>query len=228
MKKFALSLIVSSLALAHANAANYLLSYWSFNNPDEPASTSGAGTLDVTEGSGTLSWSGQASNLVYFAGTVTNVVSGFDRGVALAIQNGTNGVNNGEHLEFGISMSGLQDLQMSFAVQRTSTGFTDIDVSWAVGAGSFTSIASFDDLPSSFGTTSEVPSAIRTIDFSSVNADVADESDVRIRMTFSGGNPSFATGNNRIDNVIFTVPEPSTALFGLMAALGFAVRRRRA
>ena len=216
------------IMLGTANVyASTLVAYWNFNNVDNPSATSGTGTLNVTQGSGSLTWSGNDINALYFAGTVTNMLSGDSRGLALALQNGTTGENNGAYLEFTLNLEELEDLTMSFAGQRTSSGFTTIDVSWAVGSGSFTSIASINDLPSSFGTTTTVPGAIRTVDFASVNESIGGETDVKIRMSFTGGDTGSATGNNRLDNIVFTaVPEPSTALLG---AIGLAalLRRRR-
>jgi hypothetical protein len=212
---------------AASNTEAALVAYWNFNNLATPSATSGTGSLGVSQGVGSLTWSGNSTNLVYFGGTVTNMQVGDDRGLAVALQNGLAGENNGDHLEFKISLVDLEDLSVSFAGQRTSTGFTAIDVSWAVGTGAFTTIATVNDLPSSMGTTTAVPAAIRTVDFSSVSDEIAGESDVRIRMTFSGGSTTAASGNVRLDNVTFiAVPEPTSALLG---GLGFValLRRRR-
>lgn len=226
LKKSLLTLILT-LTSFNALGASSVIAYWNFNDPDNPAATSGTGTLNVTQGSGTLTWSGNPDNLVYFGGTVTNMQEGDDRGVAVALRNGTNGENNGSFLEFTLDLTGLEDLVLTFAAQRTNTGFTTATPSYAVGAGPFTTLATIPEFESSMGTTSENTDAIRTVDFSSANAEIAGQSDVRIRITLDGGDTSQAAGNNRFDNVTFTaVPEPTTALFGCLGLLALLRRRR--
>ena len=220
---------ITALAAASTSQAA-LVAYWNFNVPGDNAATTGTGTLNVTTGAGTLTWSGNPTNLTYFGGTVTNMQDGDDRGVALALQNGTSAVNNGSFLEFTLDLTSLttvQSLVLTFAAQRTSTGFDTITPSYAVGAGSFTDLAVVPTLETSMGTTTAVPGAIRTIDFASVNSSIAGESDVRIRLTFDGGSTSSTAGNNRFDNVTFTsVPEPSAALLGGLGFLALLRRRR--
>jgi len=228
---------VSLMAFALVNAGlahGSTIAFWNFNSgsSDTTGSFSAATTLAVTEGSGTLTFSNGTTDIVVFGGTVTNLPSpdpdGTGRGVALAIRNGTSGANNGSFLQMNLDMTGLQDLGMSFAAQRTSTGFNAIDVSYAVGEGSYTS---FFAVP--MGTTSAVPASIRTVDFTSINGVIANQGDVRIRMTFSGGSTTSSAGNNRFDNLTLTanpVPEPSTlGLAGVgvaLAGLGAWGRRR--
>ena len=227
MKKIlVLAAMMAAVMVGRAEAG--LIAYWNFNNPDNNAATSGTGTLAVAQGSGSLSWSGAAANLTYFGGTVTNMLDGDDRGLALALQNGANGANNGAHLEFNVSMTGKSELEISFAGQRTSTGFDSINVQWAVGAGAFNSFTTINDLASSMGTTTSTPAAIRTVNFLAVDSQIANQSDVRIRFVFSGGSTTSSAGNNRFDNVRFSaVPEPSALLLvGSVLGAGFLRRRR--
>lgn len=232
MKKKSITLALAAItALAAASTSQAaVLAYWNFNVPGDNGATSGTGTLNATTGAGTLTWSGNSANLAYFGGTVTNMQDGDDRGVALALQNGTSGENNGSFLEFTLDLTSLttvQSLVMTFAAQRTSTGFDTIMPSYAVGAGSFTDLAEVPTFESSMGTTTAIPGAIRTIDFASVNSSIAGESDVRIRLTLDGGSTTSSAGNNRFDNVTFTaVPEPSAALLGGLGFLALLRRRR--
>lgn len=241
MKPFTRSSVtLMAFALVNAGLAHgSTIAFWNFNSgtSSTTGTFSAATTFAVTEGSGTLTFSNGTTGLAVFGGTVTNLPSpdpdATGRGVALAIQNGTSGANNGSFLQMNLDMTGLQDLGMSFAAQRTSTGFNAIDVSYAVGEGSYTSFFAVPLLEESMGTTSAVPASIRTVDFTSINGVIANQGDVRIRMTFSGGSTSSSAGNNRFDNLTLTaVPEPSTlGLAGVgvaLAGLGAWGRRRTA
>ena len=229
-RKLIILLAVSALAASSFAGAQTLVAAWNFNS----GSSLTSGTFDATttfapsQGSGTLAFIGNdPGNVVVFGGTVTNLVEGDEtgRGVALAIRNGDVGANNGSFLEFGLDTSAhTNPLEMSFAGQRTSTGFTGIEVSVSSDGGVFVAVTTIDDLPSSMGTTAEVPEAIRTVNFGSLIAD-----DVRVRLTFFGGSTIAASGNNRLDNVQFNViPEPSTyaLIFGLLGLGGVLLRRR--
>jgi hypothetical protein len=218
-----------------SNAAT--IAYWNFNSGSNATSgTFAASTLNVTAGSGTLTVNNVApANQVVFGGTVSNLLSpdpdGTGRGVALALQGGASNANNGGYLEFALNMSGYTDLQMSYAAQRTSTGFTSNAISYSVDNGPFQPVTTITGLESSFGTTTAVPASIETANFSSFT-DINGSSNVRVRLTVDGATAE--TGNNRFDNVLFeatavTVPEPASALLlGLagMAVTGL-VRRRR-
>lgn len=226
LKKTLLTLAFSIAALSSSTATT-LVAYWNFNDPVTPSNTTGTGTLDVTQGAGALTWSGNPTNLVYFGGSVTNMQVSDERGLALALRNGLNGENNGSFLEFTLDLTGLDNIVLTFAAQRTSTGFTSAIPSYAVGAGPFTTLAAIPQFETGMGTTTAVPAAIRTVDFSSENFAIAGQADVKIRLTLDGGSETSENGNNRFDNVTFTsIPEPSAALLG---GLGFIalLRRRR-
>jgi hypothetical protein len=226
--------LVSGLLLATAAQASVpVIAFWNFNSGSAATSGTydGSTTLAVTVGSGSLAFSG-TTGITVFGGTVTNLLQpdpdGTGRGVALAIQGGTDLVNNGASLTFTLDLTGREDLGMSFAAQRTSTGFNSTVVDFSVDGGdNWTNFGSIPLFEGSMGTTSEVAAAIRNVDFSSINNSIAGVAEVRIRLTLDGSTSN--TGNNRFDNVTFTaVPEPSTyaALAGLLA-LGLVIARRR-
>lgn len=194
--------------------------FWNFNSgASATTGTFSAATLAPTFGTGTLAFSG-TDGITVFGGTVTNLPSpdpdGTGRGVALAIQGGTDLVNNGSNLTFALNMTNLSDLSFSFAGQRTATGFDSINVSYSLGGSSFVSFGNIAELSTSMGTTTAVPASIRTVDFSSV-AGFTNNNDVRVQLTFDGASQS--GGNNRFDNFQFeatVIPEPSVVLvFGL-------------
>ncbi len=221
-KTVACASLVALFAITNSVNAE-MIAFWNFNSGSNATTGSfSSSTLDVTEGSGTLTVNGVTSaHQVVFGGTVSNLPSpdpdGTGRGVALAIQGGANNANNGGFLEFGLDMSGYQDLVMSYAVQRTGTGFTANAISFSVDGAPFVDAETITDIPASFGTTSAVPASIITVDFSSF-AEIANGSDVRVRLTMTGATTE--TGNNRFDNVQFNaiaIPEPASALLMLMA-----------
>lgn len=206
---------IAAIAAAMTMSASAdLIAYWDFNEAD----------LAVSQGAGTLTHNFDDSNVVFFTGTTVNALDGVPSGSALALQNGTDGINNGAWIQFSISTAGLQDLVMSFASQRTSTGFEFNQVSWSSdGGGSFTDLGGTYTPASSFAGT-----GVLSFDFSGISA-LNDNADVVIRITFDGGSTTSSAGNNRIDNVQFNanvIPAPGAlALLGMAGLAG--VRRRR-
>jgi len=215
-----LAAAVSLLATPSAKAQGFIgnpspavgesgvFAFWNFNSGS--SSTSGTyspSALDAAFGSSvaSLSFTG-SSGLVVFGGTVTNLpeppADETGRGVALAVQVGTDLVNNGESLIFALNLSVFEDVVMTFAGQRTSTGFDSIEVSYSIdGGATYTVFGSVPLLASSMGTTAEVPASIRTLDLSGVSA-INGQSRVRLKLTLDGGTAS--SGNIRLDNVQFT------------------------
>lgn len=252
MNKLSITLIAVSVGFtATANAQSFIgnltpapgdsgvFVFWNFNSGSDAISGEfSALTLNPAFGSGTLSLDGlgDPTEVAVFAGSVTNLPSpapdGTGRGVALAIRNGENGVNNSGSITFTLSMTNLQDLGLSFAGQRTNTGFDSLVVDYSVdGGSSWSDGISIPTLESSMGTSTANADAIRTVDFSTSTV-LNDASNVQIRFTFDGGSLTSTAGNNRLDNIQFTgtvIPEPSTyaALIGALALAFVAVRRRR-
>jgi hypothetical protein len=235
--KLNLVLLVSALGVAGAaNAAT--LSYYSFNN--STAGTGGnLGTLNSTDPdvkdasvtSTSLTNTFAAANFGTFSGTIVNRLdSTYGSGGSLALQNGANGANNGKYVQFGIgsTTSKFSKLVLSFASQRTGTGFNSNQLSYSTDGVSFVDFGSAYSPASSFA--SAGPNVVQTFDLSSVSA-LSGVSTVYLRLTFSGATLTSSSGNNRIDNLIIAgdvqaVPEPAS-----MVALGLGaaamIRRRR-
>lgn len=212
-----------------------VFAFWNFNaGSDATTGEYSPANLDPAFGSGTLAFSG-TSHITIFAGSVTNLPATdpteTGRGVALAVQNGPGGLNNGSHLTFTLDLTNLTNLSFSYAAQRTATGFNSTAVSYSNDGGQ--SYITYTQIPtheSSMGTTSAAPASIRTVNMSDLSAEIANLSDVRVRLTFDGGSTTSDAGNNRFDNFQFVatvVPEPSiyAALLGL-GVLGLALLRR--
>ncbi|MDA1261741.1 MAG: hypothetical protein O3B75_02465 [Planctomycetota bacterium] len=166
-----------------------------------------------------------------FAGTTLNATGGMSTvtsGGALAIVGGAASVPagtfgaNGKSMVFAFSMSGLQNLSVSYAVQRTSTGFTTQQWDYSSDGINWSSAATITGIQSSFwgGSTTNVAKTL------GVASGLDNAANAYMRVTFTG--VTSATGNNRMDNFQFNadaIPAPGAiALLGLAGLIG---RRRR-
>lgn len=228
MNKKAL-ITISTLVLGGVAQAN-LVAYWNFNslsttaglpsnaNVTAYAPTTGAGSIDLagwTSRAGTTAPHGISN----FGGSTVNAISPDPAGQSLALQAGTTAIsNNGASLVISFSMAGLQDAIVTFATQRTSTGFNANQVAYSTDGVSYTDFGSAVNPATAF--------ALQTIDLTGITA-LTNDASVFVRITFTGA--TSASGNNRVDNVQVNAstaaPEPGTlAALGLGAA---AILRRR-
>ncbi len=208
-----------------------LIAVWNFNDLSNPGGTSEPSNANQTSyapssGSGSLTlagWTSRAGStspqgISNFGGTTANAAGGDPAGQALALQGGTTGtvVNNGATLTMLFNLVGYQDPILTFATQRTSTGFTGNQLSYSTDGTTFTSFGSTYAPPSSFG--------IATFDLSSENS-LDNQSDVYLRITFNGA--TSLSGNNRLDNIqlnVTAVPEPTDYALLVFGALFGAVQ----
>lgn len=200
------------LLLVSANFSNAaLISYWNFN-----AYNASDTTLAADVGSGTMSFLGFSGDTDDFGGSTVNAVTGNSAGLSLSL---INQANNGEALTIHISGSGLSGFILSYATQRTTTGFNSQQWAYSTDNSTFVNFSTIAP-PTSY--------ELRTVDFSSIS-ELNDAEDVYFRVTFSGA--SATTGNNRIDNLqINAVPEPTTwagLIFGTLFCGVQVVRRWR-
>lgn len=238
MKRFVFA-AVAVTALTGVAQAQDSLAYWPFSNQGLPNGGFGfqpgefpfpadfglqAGTATLNVGGGitgdtTVSGGGDTvyTWIQSFAGTGINAQFGEPSGGSIAIQNGTNGGNNGSYIDLEFDASNYEDIVLSFAGQRTSSGFDSMSIDAFDGATFLGNVATINDLASF---------ALRTVTTSLLD----DVADARLRMTFSGGSTTSSTGNNRFDNIFIQgtqIPSPgSLALLGLGGLV--AARRRRA
>lgn len=243
MKKLALALLVGALAAPVFGQS--LLVGWNFNNSvagtgGAPGSFNSTGTSEVYNAStstlapaangalassasinfsnlaGTMGSSPANNNWGDFAGTTVNAVSGDVAGGALAI---IGSGQNTRHVDFDFSSAGYSSLSVSYATQRTGTGFNSQAWSYSLDGGStFNPLATFSGsaIPSSFGV--ETFSLVPALD---------NQASAILRLTVDGA--SSTSGNNRIDNLtIAAIPEPSVYAGAIgMIAFSFAAWRRR-
>lgn len=239
MKTVVLSLVVGSAALASSAQAD-LIAYWNFN-ASTAGSTGGLGTVDqpypfaANQGSGSIytnftinTVAGAASvntgDLGTFGGTLTNAIAPDTAGGALALRAG-NGINsgvtnNGKYVEFRLDGSLFaDDIVLTYATQRTSTGFTSQQWQYSIDGGtSYVNFALLSGLPSSFG------SIVQTVDFSA--ADLGGYADLRFRVVVDGATNQ--GGNNRLDNIQFNATRiPTPGALALLGLGGLVAGRRR-
>jgi hypothetical protein len=190
------------------------------NTPKQVVSNFGSGTLFLNGQNGASDWVSSASNpeLTAFSGTAVNAGPGFSTTTGAAALALVNQAANGKSAVFRFSMAGFQDLVVSYASQRTNTGFTSQAWSFSTDGVNWTDHQTVTGLPTSFAT-----QTLSTI------AGLNGATDAYLRLTVTGA--TAAAGNNRIDNIQFNataVPEPtSLMLLGSVALGGIAYRRVR-
>lgn len=193
------------------------LAIWNFNDSD----------LTVDHGSGTLSTTLNAANVLFAAGTTNNARLGDPAGQALSLQGGTSTANNGRNITFNVSTLGFANIVVSFATQGTSTGFNSNQFQYSLDGNNFVNFGAPFTPPSAFGS---VP-----IVFSLAGiAGLDDNPNAAFRIVFNGASSS--TGTNRIDNFVVEgtpsgVPEPASAILlisGLSTLYGVRKRKRAA
>ncbi len=225
------ALVAATLTTANAQV---LVAGWDFqttttggtaaaSNPGAPlvyTANFGTGTLFLDGSNGSSTWTSLATSpqVTAFSGTAVNAGTGFSvvttSPASLGIANSS---ANGFAMVFAFSMAGLSDLSVSYASQRTGTGFTGNQWAHSTDGVTFTN----------FGSSIVPAGSFAVITLPTVTA-LNNDSTVFLRYTVEGA--SSTAGNNRLDNIQFNaIPEPSTwALIGL--GLGFAlwsIRRRR-
>jgi MYXO-CTERM domain-containing protein len=232
MKKMQTLIAVAAFAAGSMTlgASADVLAYWAQNDNELPGGGFGFMEGDFPQaadvGSGWLTVGGgnilaTDENGIYtriqsFAGTILNALDGFPAGGSIAFQGGTGNENNGAWMQFEVSTAGYENLVMSFATQRTATGFNNNQVSFSTDGENFTDFGDSYDPATSW--------ELKVFDFGSLLDDL---DTVYVRITFDGA--SAATGNNRLDNILFeasALPAPGAlALLGLAGIVG--TRRRR-
>ncbi|HMP89968.1 MAG TPA: hypothetical protein PJ991_07195 [Kiritimatiellia bacterium] len=171
-----LKIIAGNAVISSAVATN-LLAGWNFNDT--------ANRKTVNHGSGTMTDNLYTTN--NNTGSSINLVGADVAGQDITIQGAT---NVGRYIQFQVSMRYYQNLVMSFAAQRSGTGYDSNTISYSINGGAFVNFETGWNPNTSF--------ALKTVNFSSVSA-MNDAESVVIRITLGGG----TGGNNRYDNMQF-------------------------
>jgi hypothetical protein len=182
------------------------IAYWAQNNNTLPAggngftpqsfpqpADEGSGQLTLQNFNQTLTSAGAYSFVQSFAGTTLNSLPGYIAGGSLSLQGATNNSNNGASIVLAVSTAGYQDIQLSYAVQSTATGFNQRLLSWSVNGVDFVEFGRDQQQNTSF--------SLRTYDLSTIT-EVNDQAQLYIKITLSGA--TNATGNNRFDNILIS------------------------
>ncbi len=169
--------------------ANY---YWNFN-ANVPTSGNWSQPIASVYGDGSLSYT--FLNAVSFGGTIINGITGEENGGSFVPQGGTDNINNGKYLELTIPSTGLENIVLSYAARKTTTGFNQQDIQYTVDGDTWQSKEVVD--VSSF-TNNWLANQVISIDFTGV-AGVDNNPNFKVRIVLTGA--SDVAGNNRFDNI---------------------------
>jgi hypothetical protein len=183
------------------------------NSPLSYTANFGTGTIYLDGSNGSSSWTSLVSNpeVTGFTGTAVNAGTGFSNvttsPACLALANST---ANGKKVVFKFSMSGRKDLVVSYATQRSGTGFTTHLWETSPDGSNWTTAETKTITATSFAATT------LTIITSLDNA-----SNAYLRLTVTGGTTT--TGNNRLDNIQLNAnaaaTTPTVSVSGTLAAV---------
>lgn len=213
MKKIALLVVAGACASA---ASADLVAYWNYN-VGAASGTQATLPLAASFGTGALTSNFAAANIVHFNGTTLEAQFGDSFGNDIGF---AGDVNNGNYIQWSFDTTGFQDLVLTSAIRRTSTGFNSYQVLVSDDGVNFSNFTTVDG--SAFSTTY----GVLTIDLTGASI-LNDSATAAVRLILNGTTSS--SGNIRLDNTRFEgnlIPTPgAVALMGLGGLL--AARRRR-
>jgi len=183
------------------------------NSPLSYTANFGTGTIYLDGSNGSSTWTSLASNpeVTSFSGTAVNAGTGFSTTTTspacLALANSS---ANGKKVIFKFSMSGRKDLIISYATQRTGTGFTTHLWETSVDGSNWTPAQTMAITATSFAVTT-----LTTI------SSLDNASSAYLRLTLTGA--TAVAGNNRLDNIQLNATAaattPTVSVSGTLAAV---------
>ncbi len=171
--------------------------FWNFN--DAPASNqSWSSPIYSTNSKGELIHTLVSTKS--FNGTTINAIDNAAAGGSFSIESGASLVNNGKYFTLAIPTTGYANIGLSYAVQRTPTGFNTYTIDYSLDGGTaYTTHSTSTDIPEEFDT--------RGLDFSSIPG-VVNNPNFIVRITLGGA--TNANGNIKFDNIRVTGSEICT------------------
>ncbi len=200
--------MVLTITVGAGSASAEMVAFWNFNGFDPDNGP----IVAASSGSGTVNCTSFGTGLTSFAGTDVNAPTGVLAGDSVGL---TGSSNNGAFALIEFSSVGYNDLSLSFAARRSSTGFGNDRVEALVG-GVWTLVSTFN--PS---TTAWTTVTVDLSSFSSLNNSAA-----ALRLVFDGA--TSGSGTVRFDNLLLSgsaVPGPGA--LALLGCAGIVARRRR-
>ena len=218
-RRMSFNLITAMIVLFCASQATRAneIAVWNFNDSN----------LNVDRGTGTITTTINAANILFAAGTTNNARQGDAAGQSASLQGGTGTANNGRHLTFNVSTLGFSNIVVSFATQGTSTGFNNNQFQYSLDGITFVNFGAPYTPATAFGS---IPIVFTLASIVGLN----NNPNAAFRIIFNGA--TSGTGTNRIDNFVVEgtpsgVPEPATMvllLTGLSGLYGIRKRKRAA
>ncbi len=198
------------------------IAVWNFNDA-VLYTTGGVREFLVDRGIGSMFSTFAASDITNFAGTGLNSIEGDPAGRALGL---AGSANNGGSLTWMVGTTGFENIVVSLAIQRSSTGFNNNQFLYTVDSG----LAWVPFLPRF---TPGAAYSVLAFDLSGIEF-LDGNPGAGFRIVFDGA--TSASGNNRIDNLVVSgrthappdttpVPEPSTLALTI-AGLALAISPR--
>jgi hypothetical protein len=192
MKKTLILLALMCVIAGLASAQN-ILHYWNFNTGTPATDTNWPQNIPANTGTGQISYT--FSEAWSFTGTNINGVDGETNGGSFCPRGGVDMVNNGQHFTITAPTTGMENIFISYATRKTSTGFATQEVLYTTDGSNWISketlsLAGFEN--------NWVASQVFTIDFSEIPA-VNNNASFAVRIKLDGS--SSAVGNNRFDNL---------------------------
>ena len=159
---------------------------WDFNGTTPFSSP--INTNNRVTGDGTITFT--VASPSDFTGSTTNACSGSSSGDAFSPVGTT---NNGTTMTLSFSTLGFEDIMLSFAARKTSTGFSNNTLEYSTNGG-----GTFTEFPSGSPFNPSTSFSLETFDLSSITT-ADNNSNFQIRITFNGA--TSGSGNNRYDNI---------------------------
>jgi MYXO-CTERM domain-containing protein len=188
------------------------------NSPKVYVANFGSGTIYLDGTNSSSNWAA-ATELSAFAGTALNASGGMSTttsgAASLALLGGTANSANGKSLVFKFSMTGLANLAVSYATQKTNTGFATQTWDYSTDGSNWFSAGSVASIPTAF--------AVQTL---GTVTGLNGAATAYLRLTVTGA--TSASGNNRLDNIVLNADAvPAPGAIALIGLAGLASRRRR-